>query len=222
MIDLQSHTNASDGELSPTEIVDLAKKYHARLMLDESHAIGVFGKSGRGVAEHFELTKEVDLIMGTFSKSFASIGGFVAGDQVIIDSLRHNARSHIFSASLPPASVAAILTAIDIIDDEPWRRKQIMENAYQLASGLKKLGYKIHYNNSPIIGIHCGHELLTLAAYQELFKNGVFVNPVMSPAIPKYEEMLRVSVMATHTKEILDDALEVFGKIRTSYWPNNN
>lgn len=204
------------------EIVRLVKQYGARLMLDESHAIGVIGPSGRGVAELFGLTCDVDIIMGTFSKSFASIGGFVAGDHKILDTLKHTARSHIFSASLPPASVAAVLAAIRIIEEEPGRRLNLIKNAKFLAEGLKDLGYRTSFHGSAIIPVYCGNELLALAAFHKLFEEGVFVNPVTSPAVPKNQEMLRVSVMATHDESMILRALEVFKRVRTPGWPSMN
>jgi 8-amino-7-oxononanoate synthase len=204
------------------EITRLVRQYDARLMLDESHAIGVIGPTGRGVAEFYGLTNDVDIIMGTFSKSFASIGGFVAGDHKIIDTLKHTARSHIFSASLPPASVAAVLAAIRIIDEEPVRRVNLIKNAALLADGLMDLGYKTCFHGSAIIPVHCGNELLTLAAFHKLLEEGVFVNPVTSPAVPRNKEMLRVSVMATHDESMILRALEVFKRVRTPGWPTMN
>ncbi|MBN1646511.1 MAG: aminotransferase class I/II-fold pyridoxal phosphate-dependent enzyme [Spirochaetales bacterium] len=200
-------------------IVRLAQKYHARLMLDESHAIGVLGPNGRGVAEHYGLTDEIDIIMGTFSKSLASIGGFIAGGRKIIDTLRHTSRAHIFSASLPPAAVAAVLTAVEIIENEPERRERLLENAKFLANGLRELGYQTAHHDSAIISIFCGHELLAAAAFRRLFEEGIFVNPVTSPAVPKHQEMLRVSLMATHDQVMIEQALAVFKRIRTADWP---
>lgn len=203
------------------EIIRLVKQYGARLMLDESHAIGVVGPSGRGVAEYYGLAQDVDIIMGTFSKSFASIGGFVAGDHKILDTLKHTARSHIFSASLPPASVAAVLAAIKIIDEEPERRINLIKNARFLADGLKDLGYQTSFHGSAIIPVYCGNELLALAAFHKLLEEGVFVNPVTAPAVPKNQEMLRVSVMATHDESMILRVLEVFKRVRTPGWPSN-
>jgi len=201
------------------KMVKLVKQYHARLMLDESHAIGVIGPNGRGVAEHYGLMDEVDIIMGTFSKSFASIGGFIAGDRKILDTLRHTARSHIFSASLPPSAVAAVLAAIKIIDEEPERRTQLLTNARFLANRLQSLGYNISYHGSAIIPVFCGHELITIAAFHKLFDEGIFVNPVTSPAVPKNQELLRISLMATHDESMLLRALDVFKRVRTPNWP---
>lgn len=204
------------------EIVRLVRQYDARLMLDESHAIGVVGPTGRGVAEFYGLTDDVDIIMGTFSKSFASIGGFVAGDYKIIDTLKHTARSHVFSASLPPASVAAVMAAIRIIDEEPERRLNVINNARLLAEGLIGLGYRTSFQGSAILPVYCGDELLVMAAFHKLFEEGVFVNPVTSPAVPKNQEMLRVSVMATHEESMILRALEIFKRVRTPGWPLMN
>lgn len=188
-------------------------------MLDESHAIGVLGRGGRGVAEYYGLLDEVDIIMGTFSKSCASIGGFIAGDGKVIDTLKHTSRSHIFSASLPPSAVAAVLAALEIIEGEPERRARLLENAAYLAMGLRNLGYDVGDHIGPIIPIFCGHELLALTAYATLFDEGVFVNPVTYPAVPKNREMLRVSLMATHEEPMLRRALDIFKRVRTTNWP---
>ncbi len=201
------------------EIVKLAQKYNTRLMLDESHAIGVFGPTGMGVAEQFGLLDEIDIIMGTFSKSLASIGGFVAGNRQVIDMLRHKARSHVFSASLPPAAVASVLGAINIIKTEPKLRTNFLKNANFFASGLKKLGFNITHYQGAIISLFCGHELISVAAFNQLFQRGVFVNPVAYPAVPKKEAMLRISIMANHTHETLKQALDVFAQIKTPTWP---
>lgn len=201
------------------KIVNLTKKYNARLMLDESHAIGVYGKQGAGVADYYNLTHEVDIIMGTFSKSFASIGGFITGDEKIIDTIQHTSRSHIFSASLPPSAIAAIDAALDIIISEPERREALFQNSIYLANGLKELGFNIDYSDSSIIPLHCGNELLALSAYKKLFDDGVFVNPVTYPAVPKGQEILRISLMATHTESMLKKTLEAFKKLRTKNWP---
>ncbi len=201
------------------KMVQLVKQYDARLMLDESHAIGVVGENGRGIAEYYGLSDEVDILMGTFSKSLASIGGFVAGDYKLLDTLKHIARSHVFSASLPPASVAAVLAALDIVKGEPERQIRLHKNAKYLAKGLQELGFTVNYKRNAIIPLFCGHELLAVAAYQKLLKEGVYVNIVTYPAVPKNEELLRISVMATHDVPMLNKALDVFKKIRTPNWP---
>lgn len=200
-------------------IVRLVRKHGARLMLDESHAIGVMGPTGRGVAEHYGLLDQVDVVMGTLSKSLASIGGFVAGDRKLIDTLRHTARSHIFSASLPPASVAAALEAIELVDEEPLRRTRLLANARFLADGLRGLGYQATHHGGGIVPLFCGNELLAMAAFHRLLDDGVFVNPVTHPAVPRHQEMLRLSVMATHDEGMLRRALEVFARARTPTWP---
>ena len=203
------------------EIVRLKKQYHFRLMLDESHSLGVIGKNGGGVTELYNLSDDVDIIMGTFSKSFAAAGGFIAGDKKIIDTLKHTSRAYIFSASLPPSAVATVLESLKIIKDEPERRKRLIDNAGFLAKGLENLGYKIDFHGGPIISLYCGHEYLAIAAYQQLFEKGVFVNPVTSPAVPKNHEILRISLMATHTREMLTKVLDIFEQLITPYWPNN-
>jgi len=202
-------------------IVELAKQYGARLMLDEAHAIGVIGPGGRGVAEYFGLLDQVDLIMGTFSKSFAAAGGFVAGDAKIIDYLRHRSRPHVFSASLPPPVVATVRKALDIIMREPERRKQVLENAKFMAESLRELGYKTQFLGTAIVPVHCGDEVLTLALFKKLFEEGVYVNPVISPAVSKRQERLRTSYMATHTEEMLTHALSVFARVRTPTFPKS-
>jgi 8-amino-7-oxononanoate synthase len=199
--------------------VRLVREYHARLMLDESHALGVMGPTGRGVAEQHGLLDEIDVVMGTFSKSFASMGGFVAGDRKVIDTLRHTARSHIFSASLPPASVAAVLASMRIVDEEPERRARVLENARYMAEGLRALGFQVDHHGSAIVPVFCGNELLAMAAFHKLFQDGVFVNPVTHPAVPRGQECLRISVMATHDESTLRRALGVFARARTRAWP---
>lgn len=201
------------------DIVFLKNKYHARLMLDEAHGIGVLGTGGRGVAEYFDLLDEVDIIMGTFSKSFASVGGFVVGDSYVIDYLRHVSRSHMFSASLPPSVVMTVRKALDIIIEEPERRKNLIENARFMAEGLIELGYGAKFLGTPIVPVFCGSELLTLGLYKKLFEEGVYVNPVLSPAVPKNQEMLRTSYMATHTRDVLQKALDAFERIQTPDFP---
>ena len=200
-------------------IVELAKQYGARLMLDEAHAIGVIGPGGRGVAEYFGLLDQIDLIMGTFSKSFAAVGGFVAGDENIIHYLRHVSRPHLFSASLPPSVVATVRKALDVIMQEPERRKKVLENAKFMAKGLRELGYNTQFMETAIVPVHCGDELLTLALFHKLLEEGVFVNPVIEPAVPKNQERLRTSYIATHTEEMLTYALSIFAKVRTPTFP---
>jgi 8-amino-7-oxononanoate synthase len=201
------------------ELVRLARRYGARIMLDESHALGVLGPHGRGAAELFGLSHEIDVIMGTFSKSFASVGGFVAGDRTVIDSVRHNSRGLIFSASLPPSAVAAVLAALDLVEEEPWRRQALMNNADQLRTGLRKLGYRVDSSEAPILPVHCGHELIALGAYARLLELGVFVNPVLSPAVPQGEEVLRLSLLVSHERTHLENALRAFELLKAPRWP---
>ncbi len=200
-------------------MVSLVRQHGARLMLDESHAIGVMGPTGRGVAEHYGLSDEVDVIMGTLSKSLASIGGFVAGERRLMDALRHTARSHMFSASLPPGSVAAALEALALVDLEPERRLRLLANARFLFRGLRELGYQVSHHGSAIVPLYCGNELLMMALFHRLLDDGVFVNPVPWPAVPKGGELLRLSVMATHDEAMLQQAIDVFAKVRTPHWP---
>ncbi|MCH8125230.1 aminotransferase class I/II-fold pyridoxal phosphate-dependent enzyme [candidate division KSB1 bacterium] len=194
-------------------ICKLAKKYDARIMVDDAHSIGVFGESGRGTASHFGLDDEVDLITGTFSKSFASIGGFVAGDKLVLDYIKHHSRALIYSASMPPAAVAATIAALDIIESEPERRERLWENVKIMKEGFTRLGFNIGNTETPIIPVIIGDDANTFAFWRLLFDNGIFVNPVVSPAVPSGKALLRTSYMATHTKDELHQVLEVFSQI---------
>lgn len=201
------------------EIIGLAKKYNARTMVDEAHGIGVLGAGGRGAVEHFGLLDQVDIVMGTFSKSFAGVGGFVAASANCIDYLRHVARSHTFSASLPPPIVGAVRASLDIIINEPERRVKLLNNARFMADNLTKMGYDARFNGTAIIPVYCNDELLTLGLFNKLLAEGVYVNPVVAPAVPKGRELLRTSYMAIHDRKILTDALKVFERVRTPYFP---
>ena len=194
------------------EIVPLCKEYGVRLMVDDAHAVGVLGK-GRGTAAHFGLTDDVDLIMGTFSKSFASIGGYLAGDAEVIDFIKHNARSLIFSASIPGPNVAAVLAALSIMRREPERIERVNKIAERMRKEYQNLGFDIGFSESPIIPIIIGDDTLTLQTWKKLFENGVFVNPVLSPATPPGRQLLRTSYMATHTDDQLDKVLVIFEKV---------
>jgi 8-amino-7-oxononanoate synthase len=199
------------GEIAPIpEIVEVCKKHGARLMIDDAHGVGVLG-GGRGAAWHFGLTDEVDLITGTFSKSFASVGGFVAGEADVIHYIQHNARTMIFSASMAPSSVAAVLTAVDIIEAEPERVEKLWENADYLREGLKSIGINIGKSNTPIIPIITDDDYRTVLAWRALMDEGVYTNTVVTPAAPR--SMLRASVMATHTRDQLDRALAAIEKV---------
>jgi len=194
-------------------VVRLAKKYDARVMVDEAHSIGVMGKTGAGTAEHFGVQGDVDLLMGTFSKSLASIGGFVAGDETVVEFIKHNGRPMIFSAALPPYAVATVQACLDIMREEPERRARLWRNAEFLKQGIQALGFNTGPCDSPVIPVIIGQMLDTFAFWKELLKEGVFTNPVIPPAVPENTARLRTSVMATHTEELLSQALEIFGKV---------
>jgi 8-amino-7-oxononanoate synthase len=197
------------GDIAPLpELVELCKKYGARLMVDDAHSIGVLG-GGRGTAAHFGLTDEVDLIMGTFSKSFASLGGFIAGDKEVIEYIKHTARSFIFSASIPPANAAAALAALEVMQEEPERIAQVNENGAYMRRRYRELGFNIGKSETPIIPIIIGDDNKTLMAWRMLFERGVYTNPVLPPAVPPKLSLLRTSYIATHTREQLDRVLEI-------------
>jgi 8-amino-7-oxononanoate synthase len=194
-------------------IVRLAQAYGARVMVDDAHAVGVLGKGGRGTAEHFGLEDQVDLIMGTYSKSLAAIGGFVVGSRVVIDCIKHTGRSMIFSASLPPSLVASVSAALDIIEEQPQLRTQLWKNTQKMLRGYKELGYDTGTSETPIIPVIIKDGIKTYEMCKRLFDNGVFVNAVISPAVPPGRELLRTSYMATHTEGQLNRVLEAFQKV---------
>jgi len=194
------------------EISRLAKKYGARVMVDDAHAIGVLGESGRGTLEHFGLNGEIDILMGTFSKTLASIGGFIAGNVDVIDYVKHRARSLIFSASIPPPSAAAVIKALDIIEQEPERREILWKNTHKMLEGFKDLGFDTGLSETPIIPIIVGDDMKVLQLWKILHEAGVFVNPVINPGVPKGRALIRTSCMATHTGKQLDKVLSAFGK----------
>jgi 8-amino-7-oxononanoate synthase len=201
------------GDLAPLpEILDLCEKYTARLMVDDAHAFGVMG-CGRGTAAHFGVTERVDLIMSTFSKSLASLGGFIAGDEQIIHYIKHHARSLMFSASIPPSNAAAALAALEVIRTEPERIERVNQIGAYMRAELTRLGFNIGESVSPIIPIMIGDDIRTAFMWKGLFDAGVFVNPVISPGVPQGEQLLRTSYMATHTDDQLNFALEVYEKV---------
>lgn len=201
------------GDLAPLpEIVALCKKYGARFMVDDAHSMGVMG-GGRGTAAHFGLTEKVDLIMSTFSKSFASLGGFIAGDEPVIHYIKHHARSLIFSASIPASNAAAALAALKIMREEPEHSKRVNAIGDRVRKELSAMGFNIGHSVSPIIPIFIGDTPRTILTWKTLFDAGVFVNPVLSPAIPAGQELLRTSYMASHTDEQIDRALEAYRKV---------
>jgi 8-amino-7-oxononanoate synthase len=195
------------------EIIALAKKYGARLMVDDAHGIGVLGQTGRGTAEHFGLEDEVDLIMGTYSKSLASIGGFIAGSAEVIHYIKHTARPLIFSASPPPASVASVSAALDIIENEPERREALWRNTKKMFNGFNELGFEVGPSQTPIIPIVAGENENAFLMAMMLQEEGVFANVAVSPAVPNGRALIRTSYMATHTDEQLDRVLEAFKKV---------
>ncbi|PIS47191.1 MAG: 8-amino-7-oxononanoate synthase [Elusimicrobia bacterium CG08_land_8_20_14_0_20_51_18] len=201
-----------EGDIAPLpEIVKICKKHGARLIVDDAHATGVMGERGKGTCEHFGLkSADVDLIVGTCSKSFASVGGFAVGDADVIHYIQHMSRSMIFSAALPPSCVASISKAIDIIETEPERIKRLWENSNYLLESFKKMGCNTGHTKSPIIPILIGDNEKTFMLWRALFENGIFTNPVVSPAVPPKRTLMRVVVTASHNKEHLDRALDVF------------
>lgn len=192
------------------DLVQVAKKYNARILIDDAHAIGVIGKGGRGTASHFSLEKEVDLTMGTFSKTFASLGGFVVSSERVINYLKHHSPALIFSASPTPASVASALAALDILEAEPERVDKLRRNAKKMRDGFKKLGFHIIDGITPIVPVIVGDDLLAFKFWRMLYDAGVFVNAFISPGVPPGMQMMRTSYMATHEDEHLDRILELF------------
>lgn len=199
------------------DIVDLAHKYKASIMVDEAHGIGVFGEGGRGVCDHFGLKDEVDIIMGTFSKSFASLGGFVATDKIITNYLRHHSRSYIFTASITPASTAAVSKALDIMIAEPERQEHLWEITKFALEGFREMGCEIGHTETPIIPLFIRDNNKTFAITRDLLNEGIFVNPVVSPAVAPNDTLIRFSLMATHTKAQVEIALEKIHKVFRSY-----
>ncbi len=195
------------------EIVKLAERYNATVMVDEAHGFGVLGQNGRGVCNHYGLTDKVDLIMGTFSKSFASLGGFIAGDKILINYLRHHARSYIFSASCTPASTAAAGAALDIMLSEPERLDHLWELTKYALDRFRALGFEIGNTSTPIIPLFIRNNEATFCITRDVFEEGVFVNPVVSPAVAPEDTLIRFSLMATHTKEQLDFAIDKLHKV---------
>ena len=198
-------------------IVRLAKKYDCDIMVDDAHSIGVLGPHGEGTAAHFGLNEEVQLTMGTFSKSLASIGGFVAGDRDIIEYLKHHSRALIFSASPPPSSVAAVSAALKIIKREPERIQRLWDNTKRLWAELRAIGVDIRNSQTPIVPVRIGDDLNTFRVCHRLHEEGIFVNPVMAPAVPVGESMIRLSVMSTHTFEQIDRAVEAIDRVLAEF-----
>jgi len=198
------------------ELVRLAEKYKASVMVDDAHSLGVLGKNGSGTASHFGLTDKVDLIMGTFSKSFASLGGFIAADKEVINFIKHNSRTLIFSASMTPASAAAVLASIEIMENEPERIKHLWDITAYALNGFKSAGFDTGKSETPIIPLFIRDDIKALQLTQMLLAEGVFVNPVVSPAVPKEDCLIRYSLMATHTIEQVEISIDKITKAAKS------
>jgi len=195
------------------ELCRLAEEHRAMVMVDDAHGIGVLGRHGAGTASHFGLTDKVHLIMGTFSKSLASLGGFIASDAATIDYLKHNSRALIFSASMSPANVAAVLAAVEIMVAEPERIQRLWQATARMKQGLISLGFDLGASETPILPVYCRDLVVAFRFCKRLHEEGVFVNPVVSPAVAPGHELIRISLMATHTDEQIDSALEKMGKV---------
>ncbi|HOX56961.1 MAG TPA: aminotransferase class I/II-fold pyridoxal phosphate-dependent enzyme [Candidatus Paceibacterota bacterium] len=195
------------------ELCRIAKEHGAAIMVDDAHAIGVLGRNGAGTASHFGLSDQVQLIMGTFSKSLASLGGFIGGDAETIDYLKHHSRALIFSASMSPANAAAVLAALRIMLAEPERVAQLWRNTHRMKQGLRSLGFNLGGSETPILPVYCGDLMLAFRMCKRLQEEGLFVNPVVSPAVAPGQELIRISLMATHTDNQVDFALDKLGKV---------
>jgi len=203
-----------EGDIAPLpEMVPVVREFGARLMVDDAHASGVLGPLGSGTAAHFGMTDDVDIIMGTFSKSFASLGGFIAADELVIDYIKHNSRPFIFSAAMAPPSVGACLGALDVMESEPEHRERLWEVVRRMLDGYRELGFDTGTSETPVIPIILGDEMLVFEFWRRLLEAGVFVNPVRPPAVPQGRALLRTSYMATHTDAQMDFVLETFGRI---------
>ncbi len=194
------------------KIVQLKEKYNARLLVDDAHGVGVHGDKGRGTCEHFGVLDKVDILMGTFSKAFASLGGFVVGDKDVITHIKHRARALIFSASMIPASVASAQKALDIIKSEPQRRERLWVITERMLKGFKDIGLDIGESETPVIPVIIGEDNNCFAFWKALLENGIFANPVISPATPPGRALIRTSYMSTHTDEDIDTILQVFAQ----------
>jgi 8-amino-7-oxononanoate synthase len=203
-----------EGDIAPLpEIVAVTKEFGARLMVDDAHGIGVLGANGRGVLEHFGVTDQVDLVMGTFSKSFASLGGFVAGDERVISYITHHSRALIFSAAMPPSAVATVLAALEVIQSEPEIRENLWRNTQFLRDRIVALGFDIGPTETPVVPIIVGDDGITLFLWRRLFDEGLFTNCVLSPAVPAGSQRIRMCAMATHTVEDLEQVVEICGRV---------
>ncbi|HSR46819.1 MAG TPA: pyridoxal phosphate-dependent aminotransferase family protein [Anaerolineales bacterium] len=201
------------GDLAPLpQLIEVCKAHGARLMVDDAHSLGVMGR-GRGTAAHFGVTDDVDLIMGTFSKSFASLGGFIAGDADVVHYIQHHARALIFSASMPASNVAAVMAALEIMENEPDRVDRLWAVTERMRTGLRRLGFNMGPSVTPVIPIITGDVATTILAWKKCFEAGLYTNPVLAPAVPPDECLLRTSYMATHSDEQIDRALDILGTV---------
>lgn len=199
------------GDLAPLpEITALAKKYNARVYLDDAHGLGVMGEGGRGTHFHFNCVDDVDIVMGTFSKSFASLGGVVAGSKDVIEYIQHKARSLIFSASMPPANVATVMACVDIVEADPSYPQKVHRNAAKVRNALREMGFNCGESVTPVVPVIIGNDMNTVFAWRACFDAGIYVNPVLPPGVPPNKSLLRTSYMATHTDEQLDRVIEAF------------
>lgn len=195
------------------ELSRIAKRFGAALAVDDAHALGVLGPQGQGTGSHWGMQHEIDIVAGTFSKSLASVGGFVAGDEQVIHYVKHTSRPFIFTASLPPANTAGVLAALEVMQQEPWRRDALWANARRLSDGFRHLGFEIGPTETPIVPVLIGPVETTFVFWRKLYDAGIFTNPVVPPAVPASQGRLRTSVMATHTAAQIDQALDAFGAI---------
>jgi 8-amino-7-oxononanoate synthase len=195
------------------ELSRIAKRFGAALAVDDAHALGVLGPQGQGTGSHWGMQHEIDIVAGTFSKSLASVGGFVAGDEQVVHYVKHTSRPFIFTASLPPANTAGVLAALEVMQQEPWRRDALWVNARRLSDGFRHLGFEIGPTETPIVPVLIGPVETTFVFWRKLYDAGIFTNPVVPPAVPASQGRLRTSVMATHTAAQIDQALDAFGTI---------
>ncbi len=197
------------------KLVKLAKEYNARTLIDDAHAVGVIGKGGRGTPSEFDLVDEVDLTMGTFSKTFASLGGFIAGKAKVVDYIKHHSAALIFSASPTPASTAAAMAALEVLEEEPWRVDKLISNADHMRKGLTDAGFNVIDGRTGIVPVIVGNDNIALQMWRNLFDRGVFVNVFVPPGVPEGRQMMRTSYMATHEKHHLDKIIDVFKEVGT-------
>ncbi len=203
-----------EGDIAPLpEIVAVSKEFGARIMVDDAHGIGVLGANGGGVLEHFGLTDDIDLVMGTFSKSLASLGGFIAGDARVINYIRHHSRALIFSASMPPSAIAAVQAAVEVVRSEPEIRENLWHNTQYLMSEIQGLGFETGPTETPIVPIVVGEDIRTLILWKRLFEEGLFTNCVLSPAVQEGSQRIRMCLMATHTMEDLEKVVAITARV---------